>query len=631
MANAGADQAVLVNDTVQLDGSGSSDADGDSVIFNWSLVSRPDGSDATLSSTGIVNPAFEVDLTGTYTVQLVVNDGTVNSAPDTVTISTENSAPVANAGADQAVLVNDTVQLDGSGSSDVDGDSVIFNWSLVSRPDGSDATLSNTGIVNPGFEVDVAGTYTVQLIVNDGTVNSAPDTVTISTENSAPVADAVPSGPISGFIETDFSFSTTASDADDDELEYRFDWGDGLQSSWGASSRSHSWSDTGDFCVKTRARDTQGALSQWSNCHTISISENTHTIEASAGAQGSINPSGSVVVNNGDPQTFNITPVQDYQILEVRVDGTLIGTATSYTFNNVTQDHTITASFVYVDPNPVDSDGDGVPDSQDAFPQDPTETTDTDNDGYGNNFDDDDDGDLMPDAWEIENDLDPLVNDAALDPDGDGATNFEEYEAGTGVNFYEDHFPPEAPVILTPLDNELVSMTPELRTDEFYDPNIDDVHAQSRWQIFRADDNFCVLDVTSHSAFTSLKVPKLILEEDTDYIWQVRFINNHAIESDWSAVGSFTTDLIDYDQNGNGIPDSQEVAVDLDLDNDGVVDNDQDDIKCVDSPAEDVQIGVSIKDSENVAAIESMEIEDAGEALPRLSNQSAYPNFSSLD
>jgi hypothetical protein len=157
-------------------------------------------------------------------------------------------------------------------------------------------------------------------------------------------------------------------------------------------------------------------------------------------------------------------------------------------------------------------------------------------------------------------------------------------------------------------------MTPELRTDEFYDPNIDDVHAQSRWQIFRADDNFCVLDVTSHSAFTSLKVPKLILEEDTDYIWQVRFINNHAIESDWSAVGSFTTDLIDYDQNGNGIPDSQEVAVDLDLDNDGVVDNDQDDIKCVDSPAEDVQIGVSIKDSENVAAIESMEIEDADEA-----------------
>jgi len=358
--------------------------------------------------------------------------------------------------------------------------------------------------------------------------------------------------------------------------------------------------------------------------HTIAL--NTHNIATSAGAHGSINPSGTVVVSNGDSQTFSIAPAQDYQILEVRVDGTLIGTATSYTFNNVVQDHTITASFVYVDPNPADSDGDGVPDGQDAFPHDPTEITDTDNDGYGNNSDDDDDGDQMPDAWEIENGLDPLVKDATGDTDGDGATNFEEFEDGTGPNFFEDHFPPEAPVILTPLDNELVSMTPELATDEFYDPNIDDVHAESRWQIFRAEDNFCVLDVTSHSAFTSLKVPKLILEEDTDYIWQVRFINNHATESDWSAVGSFTTDLNDYDPNGNGIPDSQEVAVDLDLDNDGVVDNDQDDIKCVDSHAEDIQIGVSIKDSDNVASIVSMEIEDAGEALPIVESLGT-PNF----
>ncbi len=190
VSNAGADKSVRVSETVQLDGSGSSDANGDSLTYNWSFVSKPNGSDATLSSTGIVNPSFEVDLAGNYTVQLIVNDGTVNSAPDTVTISTENSAPVADAGADQAVLVNDTVQLNGGGSSDVDGDSVIFNWSLVSRPDGSDATLSSTGIVNPSFEVDLAGNYTVQLIVNDGTVNSAPDTVTISTENSAPVANA---------------------------------------------------------------------------------------------------------------------------------------------------------------------------------------------------------------------------------------------------------------------------------------------------------------------------------------------------------------------------------------------------------------------------------------------------------
>jgi hypothetical protein len=360
--------------------------------------------------------------------------------------------------------------------------------------------------------------------------------------------------------------------------------------------------------------------------HTVGIQ---HTIAASAEAHGSITPSGSLVVNDGASQSFSITADQNYQILGVRVDGTLIGTATSYTFNNVIQDHTIAASFVYVDPNPVDSDGDGVPDDQDAFPLDPDETIDTDGDGVGNNADDDDDGDGMPDAWEIVNNLDPLVNDAAGDPDGDGVSNFDEFEAGTGPNFYEDHSAPDAPVILTPLDNAMVFLTPELTTDEFYDPDIDDVHAGSQWQIFRADDNFCVLDVTSPFSLTSLRVPKLILEEDTDYTWKVRFINNHDAESDWSDSGYFTTDFADNDLNGNGIPDDQEVAADLDLDNDGVMDSEQTDIKSVNSLAEDVQIGVSIKDSENAVSIVSMEIEDAGEAITIIQAE-GKPNYAQL-
>ena len=437
---------------------------------------------------------------------------------------------------------------------------------------------------------------------------------TVATPNSSPTTPSVPSGPASGFTQTGYGFSSTASDPDNDILQYKFDWGDGVISGWGNSTQSHSWSNTGNFCVKAQAIDGHGASSSWSNCRSINIGLNTHTVAASAGSHGSITPAGSVVVNNAASQTFAIAPDQDYQVLEVRVDGYLIGTATSYTFNNVTADHAITASFVYVDPNPVDSDGDGVPDILDAFPADPDETADTDGDGTGNNADIDDDNDGMPDAWEIANNLDPLVNDAAGDPDGDGATNFEEFEDGTGPNFFEDHSAPDAPVILTPQDNAIVPLTLEITTDEFYDPDIDDVHAGSQWQIFRAGDNFCVLDVTSSASLTSLKVPKLILEEDTDYIWKVRFINSRGTESNWSDVGSFTTDFINDDQNGNGIPDIQEVAVDLDLDNDGIVDSEQNDIKCVNSSAEDVQIGLSIKESENVASIMSMEIEDAGEA-----------------
>jgi hypothetical protein len=192
VANAGADQTVAVGDTVTLDGSDSNDTDGDSMTFSWSFVSLPAGSNATFTDTKAVQPSFSVDLPGTYVAQLIVNDGTLDSAPDTVAISTENSAPVADAGADQVALVGETVTLDGSGSHDIDGDQLTIAWSFVSIPAGSSATLSDSTVVNPTFVADLPGTYVVQLTVNDGAADSAPDTVTISTQNTAPAADAGP-------------------------------------------------------------------------------------------------------------------------------------------------------------------------------------------------------------------------------------------------------------------------------------------------------------------------------------------------------------------------------------------------------------------------------------------------------
>ena len=194
IADAGWDQTVSVDEVVTLDGSRSSDLEGDRLTFQWHLYPAP-GSATTLLTPTALNPTFTVDVAGDYVVKLMVTDGTVNSVLDSVSISTVNSAPVAHAGpdqavSDQAVEEGQPVVLDGSGSSDVDGDTLTYEWSLTTVPEDSGATLSDAAAVMPTFTVDLPGTYVAQLIVNDGTVDSAPDTVVLSTENIRPVADA---------------------------------------------------------------------------------------------------------------------------------------------------------------------------------------------------------------------------------------------------------------------------------------------------------------------------------------------------------------------------------------------------------------------------------------------------------
>ena len=70
-----------------------------------------------------------------------------------------------------------------------------------------------------------------------------------------------------------------------------------------------------------------------------------HTIISSAGIGGSISPQGSVTVNHGSNRTFSINSNFGFQISDVRVDNISVGPVSSYTFNNITEDHTISATF----------------------------------------------------------------------------------------------------------------------------------------------------------------------------------------------------------------------------------------------------------------------------------------------
>ena len=81
--------------------------------------------------------------------------------------------------------------------------------------------------------------------------------------------------------------------------------------------------------------------------HTIhaTFAINTYTIVASAGAHGSIDPSGSVAVTHGSGQGFSLTPAIGYHVDSLYVDGTPVAPATSYSFTNVTTSHTLHATF----------------------------------------------------------------------------------------------------------------------------------------------------------------------------------------------------------------------------------------------------------------------------------------------
>lgn len=93
--------------------------------------------------------------------------------------------PVAMAGADQSVLTGGPVALDGSGSFSGSG-AVSYQWTLVSGPAQSSASLAGANTANPSFVPDLEGIYVAQLVVSDGLSLSPPSTVTITARRATP-------------------------------------------------------------------------------------------------------------------------------------------------------------------------------------------------------------------------------------------------------------------------------------------------------------------------------------------------------------------------------------------------------------------------------------------------------------
>lgn len=183
-AQAGTDQNAFKNMLVTLDGSASSDPDGDTLSYQWSQMGGPS---VTLTGATSTVATFTPTTAGTYSFSLAVNDGDAGNAMDSVVVNVENQVPTANAGADQTPLKNALVTLNGSGSVDLDGDTLSYLWDQTAGPP---VTLANTSTAMASFTPTTSGTYELTLAIDDGIGGSDTDSVLVIVQNRPPIADA---------------------------------------------------------------------------------------------------------------------------------------------------------------------------------------------------------------------------------------------------------------------------------------------------------------------------------------------------------------------------------------------------------------------------------------------------------
>lgn len=166
-ADAGVDTDSVKYVEIALDGSGSFDADRDIISFQWRLVDIPAGSAVTLTNASSITPSFIPDLTGNYTIELVVNDGSLDSAADQLVISVLNQAPVATLEGPRTSPMGSSISLSATGH-DPDNDPLQTSWSIIDAPDASVAQIQQQDTLHSSFTADIAGSYLFQMNLSDG-------------------------------------------------------------------------------------------------------------------------------------------------------------------------------------------------------------------------------------------------------------------------------------------------------------------------------------------------------------------------------------------------------------------------------------------------------------------------------
>ena len=202
------------------------------------------------------------------------------------------------------------------------GEPVSINGQALSTGGSATVAIPNSGTTDIVVKIG-AKTYTLTILRNSGTGGGATSyTLTFDTNGGSTIAP----------ITQDYGTAITAP-ADPTKTGYTFaGWTPAIPATMPAEN----------LTVTAQWRYNSGGSSGYSY----------YTIKTTAGAGGSISPSGSVSVREGRDQTFTITPDKSYAVSNVKIDGKSIGAVKSYTFENVSRTHTIEVIFMKANGNP---------------------------------------------------------------------------------------------------------------------------------------------------------------------------------------------------------------------------------------------------------------------------------------
>ncbi len=298
-----------------------------SFAINTQTITASAGGNGSISPTGSVVVNYGADQV--FTITPAANYHVADVLVDGVTAGAVTSYTFTN------VTTNHTISA-----------SFAINTQTITASAGGNGSISPTGsvVVNYGadqvFTITPAANYHVADVLVDGVTAGAVTSYTftnVTTNHTISASFAINTQTITASAGGNGSISPTGS----------------VVVNYGAD-QVFTITPAANYHVADVLVDgvTAGAVTSYTftnvtTNHTISASFaiNTQTITASAGGNGSISPTGSVVVNYGTDQVFTITPAANYHVADVLVDGVTAGAVTSYTFTNVTTNHTISASF----------------------------------------------------------------------------------------------------------------------------------------------------------------------------------------------------------------------------------------------------------------------------------------------